>query len=53
MSETKQLSETYDMSDKFDCDEDENKEVQVKEEDDSETDYDVVESVEQSAGNGK
>ena len=53
MSETEQLSEV-DMYDEFDCvnEEDENKKVQVKEED-SETDYDAVESVEQSAGNGK
>ena len=53
MSKTKQLSDTYDMYDEFDCEEGENEEVQVKEEDDSETDYDAVENVEHSAGNGK
>ncbi len=53
MSETGQLSDTYDMYDEFDCEEGENEEVQVKKEDDSETDFDAVESVEQSAGSGK
>ena len=48
------LSETYDMYDEFDCDGGENEEVQVKEEkEDSETDFDAVKSVEQSAGSGK
>ncbi|XP_017492801.1 PREDICTED: zinc finger protein 215-like [Rhagoletis zephyria] len=51
MSETEQLSK-INMYDEFDCvnEENENKKVQVKEED-SETDYNAVENVEQSAGN--
>ena len=54
MPETEKLSETYDMYDEFDCEEDENEEVQVKEEEeDSETDFDAAESVDQSARNGK
>ncbi|KAH9391094.1 hypothetical protein TYRP_006688, partial [Tyrophagus putrescentiae] len=52
MPETEKLSETYDMYDEFDCEEGENEEVQVKEEEeDSETDFDAAESVDQSAGN--
>ncbi|XP_017492918.1 PREDICTED: zinc finger protein 184-like [Rhagoletis zephyria] len=52
MPETEKLSETYDMYDEFDCEEGENEEVQVKEEEeDSETDFDAAESVDQSARN--
>ncbi len=55
MPETEKLSETYDMYDEFDCvyKESENKEVQVKEEEDSETDDHALGRVDQSAGNGK
>ena len=47
--------EAYDMYDEFDCEvEEEVKIVEVKEEDDSETDYEVLESVDdQSADNGE
>ncbi len=58
MSGTEQLFESDDdMYDEFDCannDEEENEGIVVKEEnDDSETDFDVLGSVDQSAGNGK
>ncbi len=54
MPETEKLSGTYDMYDEFDCESEEGaKTVEVKEEEDSETDFAAVESVEQSAGNGK
>ena len=47
-------NETYDMYDEFDCEvEKRAKTMEVKEEEDSETDCDAVESVDQSAGNGK
>ncbi len=54
MSENEKF-ETYDMYDEFDCEvEEEAKTIEVKEEDDSETDYNALESVDdQSAGNGK
>ena len=54
MPETEKLSETYDMYDQFDCEpEEEAKTVEVKEEEDSETDYHALENVDQSAVNGK
>ena len=61
MSDTEQLFGTDgDMYDEFDCEnideengEEENKGIVVKEEKDSETDFDVLESVDQTAGNGK
>ena len=54
MSENEKF-ETYDMYDEFDCEvEEEAKTIEVKEEDDSETAYNALESVDdQSAGNGK
>ncbi len=57
MSGTKQLFESDDDAyDEFDCennDEEENEGIVVKEEEDSETYYDVLENGHQSAGNGK
>ena len=57
MSGTEQLFESDDdMYDEFDCennDEEENEGIVVKEENDSETDYNVLENGDQSAGNGK
>ena len=55
MPETEKLSETYDMYDEFDCEVEERaKTMKIKEEEDSETDYDVLKSDDdQSAGNGK
>ena len=55
MCETEQLSETYDMYDEFDCEVKEGaKTMGVKEEEeDSEVDYDDLESDDQSASNGE
>ncbi|KAH9406213.1 hypothetical protein TYRP_013818 [Tyrophagus putrescentiae] len=52
MPVTEKLSETYDMYDEFDCEvEEEAKTVEVKEEEDLQTDDDALRGVDQPAGN--